>query len=129
MSSSSSPADPERITPTLHDNPRINFMKWDVNARDKAASKFQEHEPLGLLGSFVSDALWASHPLNIVPGAITVTDVTDPHTGTVTQVTTTAADTVLPRPDFKAPTPPGGTPSTVMRGPSTTPSANATDPT
>ena len=52
-------------------------MKWNVNARDKAATKFQEHEPLGLLGSFVSDALWASHPLNIVPGLVTVTDVTD----------------------------------------------------
>jgi hypothetical protein len=41
-------------------------MKWDVNARDKAASKFQEHEPLGLLGSFVSGALWASRPLNVL---------------------------------------------------------------
>ena len=85
-------------------------MKWNVNARDKAATKFQEHEPLGLLGSFVSDALWASHPLNIVPGLVTVTDVTD-SAGVVTQVTTTAPDTVLPRPDFTAPTPPGGAPS------------------
>jgi hypothetical protein len=77
MSSSSSPPDLERATPDLHDHPRINFMKWDVNARDKAASKFQEHEPLGLLGSFVSDTLWDSHPLNVVPGLVTTTEVTD----------------------------------------------------
>jgi hypothetical protein len=85
-------------------------MKWDVNARDKAASKFQEHEPIGLLESFVSGALWASHPLNVVPGLVTVTDVTDA-AGVVTQVITTAADTVLPRPDFEASTFPGGAPS------------------
>jgi hypothetical protein len=42
--------------------------------------------------------LWASHPLNIVPGLVTITDVTDPHTSAVTQVITTAPDTVLPRP-------------------------------
>ena len=53
------------ITQTLDTNPEINFIPWELNTQDVAATKVRNLHARGLLSLVLSKTQWDTHALNI----------------------------------------------------------------
>jgi hypothetical protein len=52
------------IKQTLDTDPEINFIPWELNIQDVAATKARNLHPRGLLGLVLNQHQWDTHALN-----------------------------------------------------------------